>query len=135
MIPRVEAKNNFLDRLAIGFSALCFLHCLFLPVFLLLFPTLGLTFFGDESFHKMLLFVIIPLSMLALFMGCKKHNKKHILSYGFSGMAVLVVAATWAHDALGETGEVALTALGTLIISYAHIQNQRLCVSKNCKDC
>jgi len=135
MIARMKAKNNFLDKLAIGFSALCFLHCLFLPVFLLLFPTLALTFFGDESFHKMLLFVITPLSMLALFMGCKKHNQKHILSCGFSGIAVLIIAATWAHDALGETGEVALTVLGTLIISYAHIQNQRLCVSKSCKDC
>ena len=135
MIPRMKAKNNILDKLAIGVSTLCVLHCLFLPLFILLFPTLTLGFLGDESIHRTLLYIVIPLSMVALFLGCKKHKKNYIFSYGFSGMAVLIIAATWGHDFFGENGEIALTTLGALIISYAHILNQRLCVSNNCEGC
>ena len=131
----MKTKQNTLDKLALSASALCALHCLVVPVSLLLFPTATLGFFGDESFHKILLMVIIPISLVALSLGCKKHKKKSVFTYGFTGITILAIAAIWGHDLLGESGEVALTLAGTLVISYAHIRNQRLCVENECKNC
>ena len=131
----MKTKKNTLDKLALSASALCALHCLVVPVSLLLFPTATLGFFEDEAFHKMLLMIIIPISLVALSLGCKKHKKKSIFIYGFTGIAILAIAAIWGHDLLGESGEIALTLTGTLVISYAHIRNQRLCVENECKNC
>ena len=131
----LKIKTNTLDKLALSASALCVLHCLVVPISLLLFPSATLGFFGDESFHKMLLTVIIPISIVALFLGCRKHKKKSVFLYGFTGMAVLGIAAIWGHDLLGESGEIALTLMGTLTLSYAHVKNQRMCVSNKCKGC
>ena len=65
---------SLLDKLAVSASMLCAIHCLFLPVILVVFPALGATLFGDELFHALLLWLIIPLSVIALSLGCRRHK-------------------------------------------------------------
>ena len=60
-----------LDKIAVYLSVLCAVQCLLLPVSALLLPTLSLIPLADEWFHSLLLFFVIPTSVLAMALGCK----------------------------------------------------------------
>ena len=119
--------NINLDKVAIGFSAICALHCILLPVALIFLPALSTTFLGSEDFHKALLYFVVPSSAIALFLGCKMHGKNHVYVYGAVGIGSLLIASFFGHDLFGESGEKFLTLLGAGIISLGHIKNQKLC--------
>jgi hypothetical protein len=122
-----NALNINLDKVAIGFSAICALHCILLPVALIFLPALSTTFLGSEDFHKALLYFVVPSSAIALFLGCKMHGKNHVYVYGAVGIGALLIASFFGHDLFGESGEKLLTLLGAGIISLGHIKNQKLC--------
>jgi hypothetical protein len=122
-----SALNINLDKVAIGFSAICALHCILLPVALIFLPALSSTFLGSEDFHKALLYFVVPSSAIALFLGCKMHGKNHVYVYGAVGIGALLIASFFGHDLFGESGEKLLTLLGASIISLGHIKNQKLC--------
>lgn len=123
------------DKVAISLSALCTIHCLLLPTLLIAMPTLGATLFGDEMFHLVLLFVLIPISVFALMLGCKKHKNWNIFALGMIGLGLLIIAQLLGHDVLGEAAEQALTVLGSCFLIFAHIKNFRLCRSNACQAC
>ena len=56
----------FLDKYAISVSAMCAVHCLSLPLMLVIFPALGQTILGQELFHVLLLWLVVPLSLISL---------------------------------------------------------------------
>ena len=39
----------------------------------------------------------------------------------------MIISALWGHDLFGESGEIASTLVGASVLSYGHIQNQKLC--------
>jgi hypothetical protein len=49
-----------LDRISIGFSMICAIHCLVLPVVIITTPALTAMFFDHEQFHLFLLFLVLP---------------------------------------------------------------------------
>tara|TARA_E500000331_G_scaffold355436_1_gene410887 strand:+ start:961 stop:1359 length:399 start_codon:yes stop_codon:yes gene_type:complete len=129
----LSLSNFNLDTTAIFLSILCALHCLFIPLALLFIPSLAAYFFAQESFHQILLFFIIPISTVAMFLGCRKHKRYNIFLYGIIGVLFLLVSAIWGHDLLGESGEIILTIFGSSIISVGHFKNQRHC-KDDCHD-
>lgn len=115
------------DKTAIGLSLLCLVHCLALPVIFMLLPTFaGITFFTDESFHRWMLYAVIPVSSAALLIGYSHHKKLQTLLIGLLGIIILVVAVSLGHDILGRMGEVVLTVAGSLAMTLGHIVNYRL---------
>lgn len=122
------------DKTAIGLSLACAIHCLALPVALTLIPTLSTLPLGDEKFHQLLLLAVLPISLVALVIGCRKHYNYPVIALGISGLSVMIFAATLGHDLLGEAGEKIMTLVGAAILAYSHIQNHKLCREKNC-DC
>ena len=122
-----KVLNINLDNIAIGFSAVCALHCLLLPVAVIFLPAISSTFLGTEDFHKALLYFVIPSSIIALSLGCKMHGNYNIYLYGALGIAALLTASIFGHDYLGENGETVLTLLGAGIVSFGHYKNQKLC--------
>ena len=122
-----NALNINLDNIAIGFSVVCALHCLLLPIAVILSPAISATFLGSEDFHKTLLYFVIPSSIIALSLGCKMHGKYNVYLYGIFGIAILLSAVFFGHDYFGETGERILTLLGAGIVSFGHFKNQKLC--------
>ena len=89
-----------LDRVAISASGICAIHCLCLPLILSILPALGATFFGQEAFHVVLLWLVIPLSVVALTMGCRTHKNWVVGVLGLVGLALLIIAAVFGHDFL-----------------------------------
>ncbi|MCC5869287.1 MAG: MerC domain-containing protein [Gammaproteobacteria bacterium] len=114
-----------LDRVAIFLSGLCLLHCLLLPVVIALFPLLSIGLGGDEHFHELLLWFVLPVSTVGLALGWRHHRSVRALTLGVIAMAILAFAATWGHDNLPEFIEIALTVLGSLMLAVAHLQNFR----------
>lgn len=115
------------DKAAVGLSFLCLLHCLFLPLLLLILPPLtGLLALNDEVFHIGLLYLIVPLSLITLIVGYRRHSQTAVLTVGVTGLGLLLAAVLFGHDYLGETGEVLLTVLGSVAIAWGHLRNYRL---------
>lgn len=124
--------TSALDKFAVSTSAVCAVHCLFLPLLVGAFPALGATIFGQESFHVLLLWFVIPSSVIALTLGCRAHKDVPVALLGVAGITALVLAAAFGHDWLGETGERVLTLLGAATIAAGHIRNFTLCRREHC---
>ena len=122
-----------LDKYAISTSAICAIHCLCLPLMLSFFPALSSSLFGQERFHVLLLFLVIPLSLVSLSIGCKRHKSRFVASFGLSGIIVLIFTATAGHDLLGEIGERVATVVGATLIAIGHLRNYRLCRQVQCE--
>ena len=127
-------RHSFLfDKFAISTSALCAIHCLSLPIILSLFPALGSTLLGEESFHKWLLFLVIPLSLVALTMGCKQHKSWFVAILGLIGISILIFTAAYGHNLFGHDGERIATLMGVSALALGHLRNYKLCRRTNCE--
>ncbi len=126
MINNISSSISF-DKFAVYLSVFCAVQCLILPLSLLFIPAVSLLPLADESFHKILLLFVIPVSAFAMIMGCRKHKIYNVIYYGIIGLAIMVVSAVWGHDLFGETGEIVSTLAGTSILSIGHIKNKKLC--------
>lgn len=125
-------KTAIADVFAVALSSLCLIHCLLLPALLVLVPALAVLPIADENFHLALVFLVIPISVFSLSLGCRKHKKWAVLIWGMLGVTILVFAAVFGHDLLGETGERYLTVVGAVLVAISHIANFRLCRVRSC---
>lgn len=111
------------DILAVSLSVLCILHCLLVPILVIALPSMTALFFTDEAFHIWMVIAVIPISLIALFNGFKRHSSAKFLSIGIIGLVLLVSAAFLGHDLLSETGERLITVIGSVLMTIAHIYN------------
>lgn len=121
-----------LDKVAIGLSVACAVHCLLLPLALIALPALAATGFGDAHFHRWMIFVVLPTSLLALLLGCRQHRQIRVLVPGLLGLLAIAVAAGAGHQLLGEIWEKVLSLFGAALLCFAHVRNYRLCGPKQC---
>ena len=124
--------TSVLDKSAIGLSVLCLLHCLALPLALVMSFSFPALWVADERFHQLLVFLVLPTSFFALALGCKKHRTWVVAAWGVCGITLLLVAALFGHDWVGESGEKLLTIIGSILVVIGHVLNFRLCRSNAC---
>ena len=124
--------QRYLDGLAISASALCLVHCLATPLLIVLLPILASIGLADEAFHRWMLLLIVPTSVLALWLGCRRHKSRAVLYAGVTGLTLIGAAAIWGHVLVGEFGEKAATVAGGLILAAGHWRNYRLCRDAEC---
>lgn len=118
---------NASDKAAIVLSFLCVLHCIALPIILIILPSVSsLLAFDNERFHLWLVFAVIPISVFAIISGYFHHRQTSVVLLGAIGLLVLIGAALFAHDTMGEKGEVIFTLLGSALIAFGHVRNFRL---------
>ena len=130
----MHVNSESLDKFAISLSAICLLHCLVTPVLLTLLPIVSLTsYFEELLFHQLLLWVVIPTSVIALFLGCRKRRNLAIVLTGALGMVILVTVALFGHDWFGAYTEKWVTSLGGLVLAFSHYLNYRTCQNLRCK--
>lgn len=121
-----------LDIIVVSISGLCAVHCLLMPLVLILFPVLSGSLVAGEDFHQLLLWGILPTSGLALFLGCRRHKDRRVLVMGLVGLSLVILAAFHGHDWFGEWGERLITVLGGSIMAGGHVRNYRLCRNDQC---
>ena len=126
--------KNVTDKLAITLSIACAIHCLALPLILLLLPSFLVLQLNNEAFHTWMVIIVLPTSVYALFMGCKQHKRYKLLFIGFLGLTLLVLAL-WIGN---EYWEKVFTLVGSAVIASGHYWNYRLCqqhpICQSCED-
>ncbi|MBA6253305.1 MULTISPECIES: MerC domain-containing protein [unclassified Colwellia] len=128
--------KNLTDKLAIGLSITCAIHCLVMPIMLVLLPSVAVLQLNNEAFHLWMIVAVVPISIYALFMGCRRHEHYRLLVIGSLGLVFLVLAVVLGDSPLGEFWEKALTLSGAMIIAYGHYQNFNLCQQQtDCHSC
>lgn len=133
MDPQLNNRGRrYMDTAAVVLSGVCMLHCLALPIALTILPIVNVTLLDESTFHLIMMVVILPISVVALSIGCRQHKDKLTLVLGSIGLVILTITAIFGHDLLGLTGERIVTSIGGLILAAAHIQNYRCCRNDDC---
>jgi len=130
-MEKVQIQKT-LDRVAISVSVLCMLHCLLTPLLLIAIPVMSSTILAQELFHKLLVTLVLPVSVFALFIGCRRHRDRKVLILGSLGLFFLVMVALFGHELLGEAGEKIATVISGLILAIGHFRNYSLCRNDKC---
>ena len=125
--------SMLLDRASIGLSVICVLHCFATPILLAIAPSLLALPVADEKFHAVLIFLILPASLIALTLGCRRHGDKSVFYWGCSGLIVLLGTLLLGHDLLGDAGEKIMTVFGSGLVVVGHVLNFRSCRTSACE--
>jgi len=121
--------TSWLDGAAVALSALCLIHCLALPIIVAGLPFLAQ--FAEGHLHLQMLVIVLPLSVVALALGFRRHRSARIIAAGAVGMLALVIGATVAHSHLGLAADRAFTIVGALVLAAAHYFNS-VCSRRAC---
>lgn len=109
------------DRLAIGLSGLCAVHCLASAVLVALAASAGGLLLAPEV-HEVGLSIAILFGALALGRGVLQHGFLMPISIGALGLGVMAGAVSLPHDGSGET---LFTLVGVALLALGHDLNQR----------
>ena len=134
MFAQLMNAQKISDKLSIGVSLLCVLHCLLFPSFLVIFSSFLSLTIDSELIHYVLLFIVVPISIFALTVGLKNHNNSLVFSTGLIGVISLISALFIDISIFNFSGEILLTLIGSFLISTAHYKNYKLCNHMDC-DC
>ncbi len=131
----MKTTQAITDKLAIGLSLMCAIHCLALPLLLAFLPSMVALQLDNEAFHLWMVIAVLPTSIYALTLGCKQHKRYQLLILGAIGLTLLVMALMLGEERIGEVGEKVLTVLGAGFVAIGHGLNYRLCREKKHKNC
>jgi 4-hydroxybenzoate polyprenyltransferase len=107
-----------------------------MPIILLLLPSVAALQLNNEAFHLWMIVAVVPTSIYALFIGCRRHEHYRLLVIGSLGLVFLVLAVVLSEKTLGEFWEKILTLTGAVVIAFGHYQNFRLCEQQtDCHSC
>ena len=119
--------QKILDNFGLTVSAACGVHCILLPVLIILSPYIELAFLTSHEFHETLMYFIFPTSLIAFTLGCKKHNDDTVKLGGICGLFVLVIAIVL-HD-FSEVLSIVLTLFASCLLIFTHLRNRTLCAN------
>ena len=113
-------RQGGIDRLAIGLSGLCLVHCLASAIFFAVLASAG-GLLLHPIFHEVGLALAIGLGALALGRGIFEHGFMMPSAVGGLGLGVMAGALTLPHDG----GEALYTIIGVAILALGHDLNRR----------
>lgn len=114
----ILAKPGRLDRIAMGLSGVCLVHCLATAILLGFLASVG-GFLGQPIFHEVGLTLAMILGAIALGRGALEHGFVLPTAIGALGLGVMAGALT-----LHEGGsEPILTIAGVSILALGHRLN------------
>ena len=113
-------REGAVDRLAVGLSGLCLVHCLASAVFVAMLASAG-GMLLHPIFHEVGLAIAILLGIVALGRGIFEHGFMMPSAIGGLGLGVMAGALTLPHDG----GEALYTIIGVAILALGHDLNRR----------
>lgn len=111
-----------LDRLAIGLSGLCVVHCLATSIALALMSAAGGLL--SPVIHEVGLTLAIVLGTIALGRGALEHGYMAPAAVGAFGLGMMAGALHLPHDGSGGS-EALWTVLGVGVLAFGHDLNYR----------
>ena len=113
-------RQRNIDRMAIGLSGLCLVHCVASAVLLTLLASAGGVLL-DPIFHEVGLVLALTLGGIGLGRGVRQHGFMMPAAIGSLGLGMMAGALTLGHDG----GEMVYSVLGVLILALGHDLNRR----------
>ena len=92
-----QVKKQFSDKLSICLSICCILHCIALPVIILMIPSIASIWINNEKVHVILVLFAVPISLFAMAKSLRIHHNYKCISLAVIGLSLLV-AAIFMHD-------------------------------------
>lgn len=84
-----SASRLWLDRVGIGASVACAVHCMLAPFLMLLLPVAG-SVWAHPAVHWLLAVLVLPLALWVVYCGYRKHGKRHTLVAAGLGAGLIV---------------------------------------------
>lgn len=129
-MPLPAARPRFADLAGLTLSATCLIHCLALPMLLLLAPALGHWIALPEWTHAAILALALPAAFAAMRGGWERHRRSTPGLVAVAGLGLLALGLAaherWIATASASAVDTLLTTLGALALAAAHLANWRL---------
>jgi hypothetical protein len=119
MFPSLSRQGT-IDRLAIGLSGLCLVHCIGTSVLVLFLSTAGGALL-DPRIHEVGLVLAIILGVIGLGSGIRKHGFMLPAAVGAMGLGTMAGSLTLHHG----PEEVIYSVFGVLMLALGHDLNRR----------
>jgi len=120
MMNALTVPTHRLDRMAIGLSGLCLVHCVATTVALALISSAG-GILGSPLIHEVGLSLAMLVGSFALGRGIWEHGFMMPSAVGALGLGVMAGALTMPHDG----SEALFTVIGVAILALGHDLNRR----------
>jgi hypothetical protein len=118
-MTQLALSTRRLDRIAMGLSGLCLVHCLATAVLLGLLSAAGGAL-GNPLIHEVGLTLAMMLGAIALGRGVMEHGFMMPSAVGALGLGVMAGALTLPHDG----SEALYTVIGVGILALGHQLNR-----------
>ena len=114
----IAIPTHRLDRMAIGLSGLCLVHCLATTVLLALVSATG-SLLGSDWIHEVGLGLAMIMGGISLGRGILEHGYSMPSAVGGLGLGVMAGALTLPHDG----AEALYTVVGVAVLALGHRLN------------
>lgn len=114
------ARNGAIDRVAIGLSGLCLVHCVATAVLVMVLASAG-GLLVDPRIHEVGLMFAMLLGVIGLGRGAMIHGFMLPVAIGSLGLGTMAGSLTLGHGA----EEVVYSVLGVLVLALGHDLNRR----------
>lgn len=124
----IKASALF-DSLGMATSWLCLLHCLGLPLTLLILPALGAHLCHDDKTHLLLAGWVFVFAVLSMLPEKNRRKDETVIYLMVTGLCIVLTATFGTTFGLSESIEIPLITAGNLLVIAAHHLNrsQRCC--------
>jgi hypothetical protein len=123
------ARPRLADLLGITLSLTCLIHCLALPLLILLAPALAAWIAIPEWAHAVILMLALPAAMLAMADGWRRHGRALPVLLAGAGLGLLAAGLAahegWLALADPDIADRLLTTVGAVTLATAHLLNWR----------
>jgi len=126
---KIFPSRTLIDRIGIALSTTCAIHCLLMPILIMITSVGALSWLANEHVESVLLLLAIILAVNSLISGCLVHRQFSILL--FLPLAIAFIGTgRWAGLSVWETP---LVVVGGFLLAISHYGNLRLC--RSCSAC
>jgi hypothetical protein len=110
------------DKLGLSLSALCAIHCLFVPVILAVLPLSPVALTFEHWLHPIFVVFIAPTVFYA---ARRSHYNRKIVSLLSAGFFLIIIGWLAGDFWLGEFFETIATLIGSIVLIVGHWFNYR----------
>jgi hypothetical protein len=119
-VLQAAIRDASIDRLAIGLSGLCVVHCIASAVFVAMLASAG-GLLLDPIIHEVGMMLALVFGVLGLGTGIRRHGFMLPAAIGSLGLGIMSGALTLEHGGITTVYSVA----GVLILALGHDLNRR----------
>jgi len=119
------SRARFLDRAGIFLSSVCVVHCLVMPLVLMILPLAVESVADHDAFHAWIFWPVLFIAVGVFYRGYRINRRASVLALGALGLSLLLAAHLLGHALDRPALEYSVTIVGSVCIIVAHLRNLR----------